>query len=262
MAGDNDQVIIIEPVIETSDAREFTAWPVSARLGSEELVLSGELAPADIGTVIAVIAVYNHDHITPPGAEDNHLAPARLIQRITQAESLIAPGGLRVRDTATGLTVKPGCCCGLEDWPEWNQVAAGHSPWLGHNPAPWTEHLGHAIRVWPDGGDETPNAAPPAGVLPVEIPASDFPRLIAGAHQQLQGFLDLLEPWAIRLAGPTASSLGPALATQFHVSWPAPATRLILQRHLQPVEDHVVISAFFGWQGCPGLRCSGTIRAI
>ncbi len=56
MAGDNDQVIIIEPIIETWDARGFTAWPVSARPGAENLVLSGELTPADIGTVIAVIA--------------------------------------------------------------------------------------------------------------------------------------------------------------------------------------------------------------
>ena len=31
MAGDNYQVNIIEPVIETSDAKGFTAWPVSAR---------------------------------------------------------------------------------------------------------------------------------------------------------------------------------------------------------------------------------------
>jgi len=223
MAGDNDQVIIIEPVIETSDARGFTAWPVSARPGPRDLALSGELTPADIGTAIAVIAVYNHDHITPPGEEDDHPAPARLIQRITQAESLIAPGGLRVRDTATGLTVNPGCCCGLEDWQEWNQAAAGQSPWLGHSPAPWTEYLGHAIRVWPDGGDEPAGAAPPAGVLPIEIPASDLPRLIASAHQQLQRFLDLLEPWALPLAGSAAGSLAPALATHFHVTWPAPA---------------------------------------
>jgi hypothetical protein len=223
MGGDNDQVIIVEPVIETSEARGFTAWPVSARPGPEGLALSGKLTQADIGTAMAVIAVYNHDHMSPPGEEDDQLAPAQLIQRITQADSLIAPGGLRVRDTVTGQAVNPGCCCGLEDWQEWNQVAAGQSPWLGHSPAPWVEHLGHTIRVWPDGGDEPANAAPPAATVPIEIPASGLPRLITGAHQQLQGFLDLLESWALPLAGPIAGSLAPALATQFHVSWPAPA---------------------------------------
>lgn len=63
MAGDNAQVTIIEPVIETSDASGFTVWPVSVRPSPECLVLSGKL---------------------------------------TQAESLIAPGGLRVRATAMG----------------------------------------------------------------------------------------------------------------------------------------------------------------
>jgi hypothetical protein len=151
--------------------------------------------------------------------EDEHPRPARLIQRIAQADYLIAPDGLRVRDTATGLTVSPSCCCGLETWQEWNQVAAGQSLWLGHSPTPWVEHLGHTIRVWPDGGDE---AVPPAGTSPIEIPVSDLPGLIASAHKQLQNFLDLLEPWSPPLAGTTASSLGPALTAHFHVSWPAP----------------------------------------
>jgi hypothetical protein len=58
-------VIIIEPVIETFDAKGFTVWPVGVHPGSEGLALSGELAPVDVGTVMAVIAVYNHNHIAP-----------------------------------------------------------------------------------------------------------------------------------------------------------------------------------------------------
>lgn len=215
---------MIEPVIETLDARGFTAWPVNARSGQESLVLSGDLGPADVGTVMAVIAVYNHSRIAPSGEEGEEPVQARLIQRIAEAGSLIAPGGLRVRDTGTGLAVSPGCCCGLEQWPEWNQVASGQSPWLGHDPAPWVEHLGHQVRVWPDGGDV---AFPPAGTLPVEIPVSDLPGLVARAHQQLQDFLGLLQSWALPLAGPAASDLAPALAAHFHVTWPAlaPTTR-------------------------------------
>ena len=130
---------------------------------------------------------------------------------------MIAPGGLRVRDTA-GLTVTPGCCCGLEDWREWNQLVPGQPLWLGHSPAPWAEHLGHAIRVWPDGGE---TAVPPAGAYPIEIPASDLPGLTATAHRQLQDFPDLVQPRAIPLAGTTADSLSPALAAHFHVTWPS-----------------------------------------
>jgi hypothetical protein len=81
------------------------------------------------------------------------------------------------------------------------------------------EHLGHKIRVWPDGGDD---AVPPAGTSPIEIPVSDLPGLIASAHKQLQDFLDLLQPWALPLGGATAGSLGHALAAHFHVSRSAP----------------------------------------
>jgi hypothetical protein len=208
-------VIITEPVVETLAAKGFTAWPVGTHLDPEGLVLSGELRSVDVGTVMAVIADYNH---IAPSSEDDHPGPARLIQRITQADTLIAPGGLRVRDTATGLTVSPSCCCGLETWQEWNQVAAGQSPWLGHSPTPWVEHLGHKIRIWPDGGDE---AVPPAGATPIEIPVRDLPDLIASAHKQLQDFLDLIEPWALPLAGATADSLGRILAAHFNVTWPS-----------------------------------------
>jgi hypothetical protein len=41
------------------------------------------------------------------------------------------------------------------------------------------------------------------------------------AHQQLHDFLDLVEPWALPLAGAAADSLGSALAAHFHVSWPS-----------------------------------------
>jgi hypothetical protein len=211
-------VIIFEPVIETVDARDFTAWPTVTRPGLGWLALSGELEPADVGTVMAVIAVYNHVSRTPSGEEDDRPSPAALVEGIIRADALIAQGGLRVRDTNTGLTVTPGCCCGLESWHEWDQVVAGQSPWLGHDPEPWVEHLGPVVRVWPDGGD---TAVPPAGTHPIEIPAGDLPRLIADAHQQFQEFLDLVEPWAVSITGVAPGGLAPALATHFRVTWPA-----------------------------------------
>ena len=107
-----------------------------------------------------------------------------------ETDSLIAPGGLQVRDTAAGLTVSPSCCCGLQEWQEWDEIAPSQSPWLGRSPTPWVEHLDHEVLVWPDGGDA---AVPPAGAAPIEIPASDVPGLVAGAHEQLQDFLGLLE---------------------------------------------------------------------
>jgi hypothetical protein len=72
-----------------------------------------------------------------------------------------------------------------------------------------------------DGGDE---AVPPAGTSPLEIPAGDLPGLIASAHEQLKDFLELIEPWAIPLAGTAAGDLGLALAAHFHVNRPAPGS--------------------------------------
>jgi hypothetical protein len=158
--------------------------------------------------VLAVIATYGDDD----SAAD---APA-LIQRMITSECLIAPGGLRVRDTGTGVTVNPGCCCGLEDWREWQDVASGTSPWLGHDPAPWIEHLGQAIRVWPDGEP----GEPPVGTTPIEITTTDLPGLIDAASQHFRGFLGLIEPWAAALDLPGARDLASALARHFHITEP------------------------------------------
>jgi len=208
-------VIIFEPVIETVDAREFTAWPTATRPGLGWLALSGDLVQADVGTVIAAIAVYNGI----ASEDDAQPSAARLIEDIIEAECLIAQGGLRVRDTETDQAVNPGCCFGLEDWSQWNQVAAGQPLWLGHSPEPWVEHLESTVRLWPSGGNR---AVPSAGASPIEIPSGDLPRLVAGAHRQFQQFLGLLESWALPLAAASAPRLAPALATHFRVSWPAP----------------------------------------
>jgi hypothetical protein len=209
-------VIVIEPVIETFGAREFTGWPVSAPADSPYLVLSGDLTPGDVGTAMAVIVSCNGDILGKDGYEvPKGPGPAWAIQRLMLAECLVAPGGLRVRDTGWGLTVNPGCCFGLENWRDWNEIADGQSPWLGHDPDPWAEHLGSKIRIWP--GKVRAGEAIPAAGPPVDIPAGDFLGLIAGAHQKLQDFLDLLEPWALPLAGQAATGLAPAFAAHFRI---------------------------------------------
>lgn len=213
-------MIVFEPVIETCDACGFEAWPVGATSADGYLILSGDLTPADVGTAMAAIAAYNHSSITPDGEEDDRPGSAVLIQRIIDAECLLAPGGLRVRDTESGVTVNPGCCSGLEDWQGWNRLVMRQSdaPWLGHDPSPWVEHLGQAIRIWPDGGMGPTTGTTPAGLSPIEVPAARLPSLVADARNQLQGFLNLLEPWAQPLGGDAATSLRSALATHFHMS--------------------------------------------
>lgn len=56
-----------------------------------------------------------------------------------------------------------------------------------------------------------------AGPL-VEVASDVLPGLVASAGQQLQDFLDLIEPRALPLAGPVAKDLAPVLAAHFHIS--------------------------------------------
>ena len=52
-----------------------------------------------------------------------------------------------------GVTIEPGCCCGVEDWWDWRNAFDDPSQVsLGHDPGPVVERHGAAFRVWQDGG--------------------------------------------------------------------------------------------------------------
>lgn len=208
---DNELVIIVDAAIETVDASGFTSWPVAEPPPDNLLSLSGRLSYAEVGTVMAVIANYSvpasdEDAVEPDGSE--------FIRRMTDAECLIAPGGLRIRDTTNGIAVNPGCCFGLESWREWLDVPHGLTPWLGHAPSPWIQQTGQTIRIWPDGGEQaTPHRGPP-----IEIPIMELPELIDAAQHQLCDFLYLVEPWADALGLPGTRELPAALDRHFHIT--------------------------------------------
>ena len=70
---------------------------------------------------MAVIASYGQDG---PGTA----TAAALIERMAASECLNAPGGLRLHDSLTGVTINPGGCCGLENWRDWQDVPDGDTP--------------------------------------------------------------------------------------------------------------------------------------
>ncbi|WP_157544907.1 hypothetical protein [Microtetraspora fusca] len=95
-------------------------------------------------------------------------------------------------DSATGLTISPSCCSGLEDWREWGALPQGYWPFLGHDPSPWIEILSDRFRVWPDDGRS-------AGDLFIDIPARELPGLLRGVQRDLLGFLNAVEKWALAI---------------------------------------------------------------
>lgn len=200
----------MDAVVETCEAREFALWPVSDPADGRLLRLSGELSSPQVGTVMAVLTGYNN---RPRRRSERHTMDGlAMVNRLVTAECVVAPGGLRVRDTDSGVTVEPGCCFGLENWRDWQGLLEGEEPWLGHDPGPRVEHVGATIRMWPD-------AARQEG-RPIEIPRERLRELLSSVQDDLTGFLKCVERWASCGFAPVAGALVATLDEGFAVSAP------------------------------------------
>ncbi|MGX8904481.1 hypothetical protein ACR820_04255 [Streptomyces netropsis] len=204
----------MDAVLETYDSADFTLWPVADPSAGAALPLSGRLSPLEVGTAIAVWAGYNGAAL----AEEDARAPdgPELIRRTIAADCTLLPGGLRVRDTASGVSVSSGCCCGLENWREWLDLLHGDELWLGHDPSPRVEHAGPVVRLWPDGRDAP---APPAG-RPVEVAKDGLPALLRSVQDDLTGFLAVVERWGERYAPALGAELAAKLDEDLSISEP------------------------------------------
>ncbi|MGW7004520.1 hypothetical protein ACWGCW_17290 [Streptomyces sp. NPDC054933] len=200
-------MIVIQPVLETGALADFEFWPVAEQPPYHLMPLSGALGAAEVGTVVATIAGYNSSrgHSGPASPAASFLSP------LLHTEGFIAPGGLRIQDTGTGTAVAPGCCCGLEGWRGWLEVADGREMWLGHDPTPWTEHLGETVRLHPDG--ERPGPM-------MEIPRARLSRLLTTVQQDLADFLLLIAAWAEQHSPGTAEALVDAFDRSLQITAP------------------------------------------
>ncbi|MCX4791559.1 hypothetical protein OG369_37265 [Streptomyces sp. NBC_01221] len=153
------------------------------------LPLSGELAPAEVGTAVMRIVGCNDidpelddrppRHADPPGS---------FLHGLLTFDSLFAAGGMRVTDSSSGITFLPGCCNGLEDWRAWHEVVdgSGHAS-FGHDPDPFAERLADTVRLAVDAEqDDSPV---------IELSITEFRRLLDGAEHDLTNFLALAADW-------------------------------------------------------------------
>ncbi|MFJ5776389.1 hypothetical protein [Streptomyces sp. NPDC093094] len=209
-------MLIVDAVLETPDTSGSSFWPVADLPSCRFMVLSGRMSPREVGT--ALVALAGCGSWTSSG--DRPVTDAgEPIRRLLEADGVVAPGGLRFHDTATGVTVDPGCCCGLESWREWSGVTNGDIPWLGHDPSPRIEHAAGVVRLWPDGADahEAPSGRP------VEIAAGDLPGILRGVQESLTGFLLLTGQWATRHVPALAEDLVAVLDEELAVGAPLPS---------------------------------------
>ena len=200
-------MIVIHPVLETGALPDFAFWPVAEQPPYHLTPLNGALSDEQVGMAIATMAGYNSHRVDdrPTDSADAFLSS------LLHADGFVAPGGLRVQDAGTGTTLTPGCCCGLESWREWLEIADGCEVWLGHDPTPWAEQLGDTVRLHPDG--EHPGPV-------IEIARTGLPRLLAGVQQDLADFLLLVSAWAGQHAPRSAQALVSAVDRSLEITAP------------------------------------------
>ncbi|MCB8903071.1 MULTISPECIES: hypothetical protein [unclassified Streptomyces] len=199
-------MIVLHPVLEILGTRDFGLWPVADSGTYGFLPLSGRLGTAEVGTAVMRIAECN---TVDPVDEDRPQRPADplggFLHGLLTMEDLFAAGGLRVTDTATGVTLLPGCCNGLDERRDWFEVLDGDG-WagFGHDPSPLAERVGDTVRLTVD----TERADSPV----IELPVTDLRRLLAGAERDLAGFLRTATEWTTRYVPGHATAVAAALA--------------------------------------------------
>ncbi|WP_457456865.1 hypothetical protein [Streptomyces sp. TE5632] len=207
---------VLQPVLEVSAPSGFVLWPVAGIEPYGFLPLSGALAPAEVGT--AVMSIASHNDLAP-AADDHPSRPAdplgAFLHGLLTVEDLVASGGLRVTDTASGVTLSPGCCNGLEERRDWFDVLDGDG-WasFGHDPFPLAERHGDAVRLTVDADRD--------GSPVIELATVELRRLLTGAERDLVEFLRLAAAWATRHLPGHAASVTAALARALLLPAPHP----------------------------------------
>lgn len=206
--------VTLRPVTELRRTGPFTAWPLAEADPPDTLAISGRLTFAEVSWVMATLADVHADDDAPAEADADLVVTHLLCQ-----DTLVMWGGLTLDDSSTGVTIAPGCCCGVEDWREWAGALGGESPWLGHDPSPWIELDGDRLRVWQDEGfgDQSASGAQPAFV---DLPVAAFPELLRSAHHDLRGFLARVGEWADVVAPALSADLVRGLDDALGVSAP------------------------------------------
>ena len=201
------RVMVMQPVLEIFAADDFTLWPVGEHKSYGYLVLNGELTPVEVGTAVMRIADYND--FEPE--EEHGPCPTdplgTFLHGLLTMPDLLAAGGFRVTDNATGTVfVEPGCCSGLETWRDWLEVLDGTGcSYFGHNPSSMAERVGDSVRLTLDAyGDEDSPV--------IELPVDQVRTLVTGAQRDLQDFLNLAGSWAEQHLPAHAAAVTAALA--------------------------------------------------
>ncbi|MFD3518646.1 hypothetical protein [Streptomyces sp. NPDC058657] len=146
-----------------------------------------------------------------PDRPARHL-PARAAHHARSVRRRRVPGDRQRHPT---VFVEPGCCNGLETWPDWLEVLNGTGcSSFGHDPSSITERLGDIVRLTLDAHETDSSPV-------IELSVDRIRRLVAGARQDVQDFLGLAGFWAEQHLPAHAAAVTAALARALDLA-PAP----------------------------------------
>ncbi|GAA1935953.1 hypothetical protein [Kitasatospora viridis] len=204
-------MIEMHTVLEVYEPDGFTFWPVAAVDRYGYLRLHGGMTPAEVGLAVQRIADYND---VDQEMDQPRETVAALLEGLFTVDAQVVPGGLRVVDTSTGVTVQPGCCAGVEEWRCWRNVTADRSgPDLGHDPSPLAELRGGLVRL-------TADCEEPGSPF-IELPVEEWEQGVDGIERDLRAFLRLAAAWAAETVPAHAELLGTILAAALELSGPS-----------------------------------------
>ena len=137
------------------------------------------MSDAAVGTVMAQLVYTN--------LEGNEFSTAALLAAEVEQEGLILPGGIQA--VLSERVINPGCCSGVDDWRGWlSFLEDGTPPWMGHDPWPELEWVGHNARLCANRDD--------AETFTIDIPRARYIAELERVESDLRGFLHRVGAWA------------------------------------------------------------------
>jgi hypothetical protein len=167
----------IEAVIEISPFEIESPWAVAAVAPYSLLRLFSGTNDEEIGAIMLTACLFSRIKI--------HASAVETLKALV-GKDFIMSGGLLFSEEGQEK-VRPGCCCGLENWREWLDVPSGKLIWAGHDPTPEVEFVDGGVRVWQDQKAD--------GVDFIDFGVDEMRVLLEKVESDLQGFLYRLGKW-------------------------------------------------------------------
>jgi len=174
--SENKFDVHLEALVRQLRPQEIPAW-ADIQPGTEAFIrLHGETSQEDVFRTLLQLLACN--------ADEGRTSLRGAVASLLQAETVILPGGIGVRERGD-LQIVPGCCCGLETWFEWRAfLTSGLSPWMGHDPLSKIERRDHDLLITTRPGTENECS--------VAMSEMDLKQNIARIEDDLMNFSSLL----------------------------------------------------------------------